>query len=213
MRSPIFLLISLIALGGCASSSTTSPYITACHIPACNVTATPIENHYQEVEGIAITASPALEFTVDNALFRISQQDNILLLLSNNGWKLGTTTLSIADIGLEDTSINIHDFMDLVFLKDFKTLETTKPSDVILHSVRGFKLSSFDLATPAYFKRDHLTVFYYLTEKTHLSKIKNQYQIIVLDNRNPDTATMIDLYDFTEERFQRFISTLHSYAL
>ncbi len=213
MRSPIFLLISLITLGGCTSSSTTSPYITACHVPACNVTATPIENRYQKAEGIAIIASPALEFTVDNTLFKISQQGNILLLLSNDGWNLGATTLSVADIGLEDTTINIHDFMDLVFLKDFKTLKATKPDDVILHSVRGFKLSSFDLATPDYFKRDHLTVFYYLTEKKHLSKIKNQYQIIVLDDRNPDTATMIDLFDFTEDHFQRFISTLHSYTL
>ncbi len=98
-------------------------------------------------------------------------------------------------------------------MKGFKALETTKPSNFILHSVRNFKLSSFSLATPAYFKRDHLTVFYYLAEKMHLSNIKNQYQIIVLDDRNPDTATMIDLYDFTEEHFQRFISTLHSYAL
>jgi len=103
--------------------------------------------------------------------------------------------------------------MDWVFLKDFKTLEATKPDDVILHSVRGFKLASFGLATPAYFKRDHLTIFYYPTDKKHLSKIKNQYQIIVLDDRIPDAATMIDLFDFTEDDFRRFISTLHSHKL
>jgi len=209
----IILLISLVVLGGCTSTLTTSPYVAICNVPVCSETAIHIENRHQKAEGMRIIASPALGFTVKNELSKIAQQGNILLLISKNEWKLGATTLSIVDIGLEDAAINIQDFMGWVFLNDFKTLEATKPQDVILHSVRGFKLSSFGVETPAYFIRDHLTVFYYLTEKKHPSSTKNQYQIIVLDDRTPSVATMIDLFNFTEGNFQRFIATLNSHKL
>ncbi len=207
MRTAFLILTSLMVLVGCASPSI-SPYITTCNQPLCNAVATPLDNTYKQTEGLDIIASPAIEFRVDNTLSKLSEQGNILFLISRDGWKLGSTTLSLADFGLENAGISINRFMEWVFLKDFKNLEDTKPDDVVLHAVRAFKEIGFEVSTPAYFKRDHLTVFYYLTDQLDTA---SERQIIIVDSRNHVTVTIIDLYGFSDDHFQQFISTLQSY--
>lgn len=200
MKKPLFSLMFCVFLQACASQDS---YITSCHEPACKLKAQYTEHAFQERNGLAVITSPAITFTIDPAVSKVAKQGDILAFFSSDGWRVGATTLSATDIGLKSDQASMRDFMGKVFLEDFSALTSKPLDDALLHAVRSFKISSFTDASPRYFQRENLTIFYYSTEES------NQYKVYVIDDTYQAVVTMIDLYGFTQDRFERFITTLN----
>ncbi len=201
----IFACIAILA-----SCAQTPPYITQCNQPACEMVAIYTSSSYQELEGIKVLASPAIEFIINNDdIEKMSEQGNVFSVEFKNEKRMSTAILSLEDIGIAQEDVEIDSFIKSAFLKKFSTLKDEKLSDALLHSTWGFKITSLESDQVFYFNREPLTVFYYPIKSSVF--LGEMYQIIVVDERDKKQATVIDLYKFNDVDVKKFISTIKSY--
>ncbi len=205
-KTALLILACISILASCAQ---TSPYVTQCNQPVCDMVATQTNNSYQEIEGIKVTASPAIEFTINGSIEKMSEQGNIFSVEFKNKKRVSTAILSLEEIGIAKENVDIGEFIESVFLKKFSTLKSQNLSDVLLHSVWGFKTINLESGQVSYFNRKPLTVFYYPIKSSVFPG--EMHQIIVVDERDKEQATMIDLYKFNDTDVESFISTIKSY--
>lgn len=158
---------------------------------------------YEQRGELSVIANPALTFSTDGTISRLAAQGDNLALFFEDGRHMGITTLSISSLGVRDAEISMEGFMRMVFLEPFPAPVEVSPEYGLLHAVREFKRLSFENNQPRYFIRGPLTVFYFEAAE------RSQYKIYVVDSRNPDLATMLDVFGYSQRSAANLLSSIH----
>ena len=199
MKKTLAVFLLALSLAACANS----PYITTCTDPECSVTAKKFESVYQDREGISVTASPFLEFKLNDVPEKIGYGEDILVVRFKDDKKIVISSLNthVFEFPTKE-KINMLEFMQWVYLRDFKEFKATNATDEALHAVRSFKMLSNGEKDLSYFKRDNLTVYFSFTQQD------KQHKIYITNDNFADEAIDILLFNFTHNDLNQLLATL-----
>lgn len=197
----LIISVGLIAsLHAFAAPQKPSPYITTCEQPECQAQAVAVSFEPISKEGVRVYLNNTFSMVVDQSVESLIHHRDILVFLLPDEARIGVSTLSPNDYGLDASLISGDELLNLAFIEKFSELsEQLAPQE--RHAIRAIKLDAMrgDNAYKLY--NALLRIYFFSDSETH-------HKAHVVLGENASSWIMVDFFGMSRDRAKDILLTI-----